>query len=457
MLPEINPPAQVIPVPLEADVITVHTKAEGSSGTQIYSGYINEDYLSTLLGRQRADMVDKMSRTDAQLLMCTSAVKNVIQAAVWEVERAEDTPEAQLHKDLIDHILDDMYKSKSKFIEEALTFVEHGHSVFEMVDKIVLGDPRFGNYVGIKNLGYRSQRTIERWNVDHETEDLLSVTQYAYGDLSRTVDMDAKFLLLFNMRAIGSNFEGIGFFRNVYGNFMRKDLYLKLNGIGIEKFAIPTPIAKCPVGKQNSEAKTALEQALEIYTTHQANYLIIPKDYELDLRTNTYDPEKVEASIDSEDERMVRAFCANFLNLGQGGSGGAYALSNDLSDFFLAGIKSIAHIIRDGINNKLIPRYIKLNFGPQKKYPKMAVSGIDDKAGKEFADMLKLFVDGKIIVPDDPLETNIRKRTGLPAKSLEGQRKVEPPATPGFGAGNTQPPVGLAERIRLADRRRING
>ena len=80
---------------------------------------------------------------------------------------------------------------------------------------------------------------------------------------------------------------------------------------------------------------------LENYTTHQKSYLIKPEGWGLELQTNTYDPQKVEASIENEDKRMVKAFLANFLELGMSGTG-AYALSNDLSDFFLSGIEYIA-------------------------------------------------------------------------------------------------------------------
>jgi hypothetical protein len=193
-------------------------------------------------------------------------------------------------------------------------------------------------------------------------------------------------------------------------------VYLKLNAIGIEKFAVPTPIAKVPSGQQNSEQYQNLTTSLENFTQHHSNYLTIPSgdEWGLDLHSNTYDPAKVEESINAEDKRIAKGFSANFMELGTGGSGGAYALSNDLSDFFLNGIEQIAGEIATVINEQLIPNLIDMNFGPQPSYPKLKFSGISDKAGTELANILKTLVDGGMLTADDTLQKNLRKRYGLP-------------------------------------------
>jgi hypothetical protein len=219
----------------------------------------------------------------------------------------------------------------------------------------------------------------------------------------------------------GSNYEGISALRPCYGNWWRKNNFNKINAIGIEKFAVPTPIATIPQGRQASTQYTKLITALEKYTTHQSNYLIKPEGFDIDLKTNTYDPSKVEISIENEDKRMVKAFLANFLELGMSGSG-AYALSNDLSDFFLTGLEFMAEEIADQINKNLIPQLIKMNFGPRDKYPTLKFSGISDKAGKELADILSVLTNAQILTPDDNLEKHLRKRLGVTEMSDEGQR-----------------------------------
>jgi len=427
--------------------LVLHRDPIGSSGTRSSAGYPYEDYLQKLRGKERADIFDQMRRSDPQAKMCLSAVKNPIRSAVWQIEPGDQTDEAKSDAEFIEHILfNDMDQPWNNFIDEALTYVDFGHAIFELTHKIVFNHAKFGTYNGIRSLGWRSPRTIERWNLNRENGKLISISQYAYGDLQRLVDIPAEFLIVFSLEKEGSNYEGISLLRPCYGNWFRKNTYLKLNAIGIEKFAIPTPIVTVPSGMQNQESYGALVSALEAYVTHEKGYLTIPEGWELDLKTSTYDPEKVEVSIDNEDKRMVKSFLANFLELGMNGTG-AYALSNDLSDFFLSGLDYIANGISETINMDLIPNLIKLNRGARDKYPRLKVSGVSDKAGKELADTLKAYADGKLITPDEKLEENLRMRYKLPKSDPLTARQVQP-------VFNAAPPT-LAEKIKLAEARRL--
>ncbi len=407
-----------------------HHTPTGSTGTEIFGGYFEEDYLDALRNNERADVFDKMRRSDPQVKMCLSAVKNPIKSSNIEIIPAGD--DFYYHNDarLIEKILfESMATPFPRFLSEALTMIEFGYSMFEVTHKNFINSPVkdsegttiLNSYTGIRNISWRSPKTIDRWNLNHETGDLESVLQLAYGDLGRDVIIPAKYLLLFTLEREGSNYEGISLLRPCYGNWWRKNNYNKINAIGIEKFAVPTPIATIPQGKQSSTQYAKLITALEKYTTHQSNYLIKPEGFDIDLNTNTYDPSKVEVSIENEDKRMVKAFLANFLELGMGGTG-SYALSNDLSDFFLTGLEFIAKEIAEQLNKNLIPDLVKMNFGPRDKYPTIQFNGISDKAGKEMADILGTLTSAQIITPDDNLEKHLRKRLGITEMSEEGRR-----------------------------------
>ena len=137
---------------------------------------------------------------------------------------------------------------------------------------------------------------------------------------------------------------------------------------------------------------------------------------------------------------MAKAFLANFLELGMGGGGGAFALSTDLSDFFLSGLTYIANIIKEDID-QMLKELVIINFGEQDKYPTFEFTGITDKAGEEFAKILNLLVQSNIIVPDDNLEDHIRNRIGVTPKSDEGQR--DKPEAP-------QAQMSLSEKVQFA-------
>lgn len=415
-----------------------HLKPVGSTGTEIYAGYPTEEYLQELRGPDRARKFDEMRRSDGQCKMLLSSVMNPIRSATWEIEAADDSPEATLDKLFVEHCLMGNAAPKafqSLVTEIGNTMVIHGAAAMEKTYKFVQGDgSAFPVFHGIAGLDLISPKTIDRWNVDRCTQRLASITQISNGDLGKGVtDIPAPFLMVFNLDQEGANYEGIGLFRPIYGNYFRKGVYLKLNAIGTEKYAVPTPTVKIPPGFENTPGYAALIAALEVYTSGQSNYLIVPNDVEIVWpNSSQYDPQKVDAAVDAEDRRMAKAFLANFLELGIS-SGGAFSLSNDLSDFFLSGIEYIGNRICEPFNAQLIPELVRMNRGARMKYPKLRVSGISDKAGKELAEILDLLIKNKVVVPDDKLEESMRKRYGLVTKSMVGQRDVTPPAPMGFG------------------------
>lgn len=451
-------------------VVHVREAAQGTSGTKIYSGYIDEEYLARMKGTQRADEFDKMRRSDSDVVMLLAAVRNLILSAVWEIEPGDESEQAKADAELVKHILMcDMENTWDQFLTEALTCMIFGHSVFERTHKMVQAHPKFGSYVGLQNLAWRNPRTIERWNLDPETKKLSSVTQVAHGDVQKYIDMDARYLTIISLMREGQNYEGISMLRGVYGSYMRKNTYMKLNAIGIEKFAIPTPVAEIPDIDINSEQYTNMIDVLENFVGHESQYITHPVGWKITLVNNTYDPEKVERSVEAEGGRMAKAFLANFLNLGSGG-GGSYALSNDLSDFFMSGLDFLANLIVADLNRVVIPELIQINFGSRQVYPKVIHSGISDKAGKELAETLTQLYNGKFVQPDDELEKFLRQKYKLPKASEQGRRDFQDAQqspgspfkfsddsvinTPGGSIKNPFYDNPLYQRIKLAEQKR---
>lgn len=415
------------PVTKTVNKIVIQESSRGSSGTEIFAGYYDEEYLNTLQGTDRADVFDKMRRGDSQVKMLLSAVKNPIRTASREINDASDDVEHQKHAELCRQVMFRDIKF-NKFLNEKLTVVDFGHSLHEKshkvnIDKPILdedGNTVLNSYIGFKKLGWRSPKTIETWNFNDEKE-FVGITQQADGDLSSYVDIPKEFLSMSAIDQEGDDLEGISMLRPCFGNYFRKNTYLKLNAIGIEK-SMPIPTAEIPVGHENSDQFDNLIRSLESFTSHQKNYLTFPAGWGVTLNNGTaYDPSKVEQSVDNEDKRMAKSFLANFLELGMGG-GGAFALSNDLSDFFLSSLIYVSNVISEEID-ELLKELVILNFGIQDKYPTFEFTGIKDKAGEEFAKILDLLIKGKVIVPDDNLEDHVRKRIGITARSDEGQRK----------------------------------
>lgn len=396
---------------------TRHDSPIGSSGTDVVGRIHNsDDHIELLTGNEASSFYDKMRRSDSQIRKVISAVNYPIKAAEWGIEAAtDDTKDIEVAA-LIDQIL---FKdiSWSKFLHESLTFFYHGFALFEIVHQNKT-NKELGPYTGLGQLGFRKQNTITEWHHDKVTGQLLHVKQEATGDIQVSADIPAEFLLQFYNEQEGDNI-GFPLGRILYGPYTRKLLATELQYIGTERFAIPTPILTVPkrVSKNDAEYAEAVE-VMKGFTSAEDSYIIKPEGWELELHNNSFDPEKLNALIKSENENMSGAILATFLELGIGGNSGAFALGNDLSDFFLNGLESIANTIQDTINTCLIPQLVALNYGDTiDTLPQLTYSGVSDKAGKEIMEIITGYSAAGVIAVDEPLEDHVRKIHKLPKKA----------------------------------------
>lgn len=414
--------------------VKMQTEAVGNSGTQIFGGYFSEEYLNELRGRRGARQWDEMRRSEAQISMLMNAVMNPIKSANWAVE-APDESDAQsvLQAELVKTCIFDMIDFDT-FKHEALTVVPFGFSLMEVVHSVEYNHPKFGTYNGLKALAFRSQKTIENWQLENKTGKLLGVNQYTYSDLGGNQFIPGQFLLVFTHAKEGDNYEGISALRPMLGAYKRKELYLKLAAIGIERYAIGTPIGTIPKGKEKGPEVDQFKTVLQNYTSHESSFITKPEGWDIEIQKGDFDASKIKELLTFENTEFANAIVGNFLALGMNGGGGAYALGSNLGEFFTSGIQAYADLICSTINRDLIPNLVKLNFGDQRAYPKMKVTGISDKAGKELAETIKYLADSRSLDPDKPLKDHIRKLYKLPKP--DPTTAIALPAIPAGAASN---------------------
>ena len=380
--------------------VTKNIKPRGTSGTTIYGGYFSEEYIQSLLSETGICTFDEMRRSDGQIKMLLSVIKNPIKSATWAVQPCGDEDIDKEISDFVQHVLFEdigtLTGTKTKpfreFVTEALTMIEFGHVVFEPVHKMVRGHKTYGDYVGLSDIGFRHQRSLRAWDLDSDGA-IRSIEQCVDGDLDIDVKLDGQNLLVISMEKEGDNYEGISMLRPCFGSWYRKNLYRKLQGIGIERASKGVPIGEVPIeAAQDSDIEDTLEafqDVLDKLGAHETNGIVLPAGYSIGELKISHDAEKVQKVIDSENMEMAKAFLANFMELGGSGNGGSYALGSDLSDIFLTGIQYIADEIAGKITREIIPTLVRAKFGDQDKYPCMKVTGINDKAGRELSEIVK--------------------------------------------------------------------
>lgn len=398
----------------------------GTPGTEIYAGYLSEEYLKELTGKDWADKVDMMRRSDANVRMVLNAIKLPLKSSPWTIAVREQSEEAELQKKLFEKILfEDLNKSFTQLLGEILTCLDFGYSIFDITHAVKNSD-EIGGYNGLKSLSYRSQRTIDRWNLDAD-RNLSTVTQTAYGDEGGSYELDAKFLLYFSPEREGDNFEGISILRACYGPWFRKNEFLKKLAIGIEKFAVPTAVLTVPEGTEGKPEMAAAKKALACYTSGATNYLILPEGFKLSFNNVSVDVEKIRAAINAENQEMVNSILASFLLLGQNGAG-SLALAGSLSDFFSQTIQYLADHICEQFDRKIFKPLVKMNFGHDRVLVDLKCDGLEHRANDTWAGMVNGFIQTGAIKADSELEKILREKLKLPPQMETVQAAPAPQA-----------------------------
>ena len=254
-------------------------KPFGSSGTRIYSGYIFEDYLSQLTGLRRAYAFDRMRRSCPGIGQAVNSVINTLISTPMSIEtkkRHSEESFAEKQKEVIDMLLfDNMNHDFKHYLAQIAKFTIYGYSLFEplWVNDEISG---VGRYTTIKDLLWRSPKTIWEWHVG-ENEQLEYVVQRSYGDKQvNSVKIPASNLLHFVIDQEGLDFEGISCLRRVYGAWRIKQDLLKILAIGSLRYSLPSLAFSHPTGfNENSEAET-FARALEAYSGGESSFLLFP-------------------------------------------------------------------------------------------------------------------------------------------------------------------------------------
>ena len=453
----------------------VQDTALGTSGTELYAGNFTEEYLSKLLDDKGVEVFDQMRRSDGQVRMLLNVVKNPIKSATWTFTPVDESDEEIEIAEFAKHvIMNDIVtktgkrKTFSDFISEALTMIEFGHSVFEIVHKQVKGHKQFGDYLGIADLGFRHQRSILEWGLNRDGS-IIYIRQLVNGDLGVDVDIPGQFLLVFSNEKEGDNYQGISMLRPCYGSWWRKNIYRKLQAIGIERAAKGVPIGIMPsrsetglTPEQYEAQRVTFQNIIDKLSAHDKNGVILGGDFDIKDLKLSHDADKVQKVITSENVEMSKAFLANFMELGLEQNGGSYSLGSDLSDIFLSGIEYIADYQCEKINLELVEPIIRAKYGERNAYPKLVCKGINDKAGKEFADAIATLLDKGGLQQSPRLQKHLHELYNLPdldedIAEQDQQRLMNPPTPP-----STPEPEQLTEKknccgqklIRLSDGQR---
>lgn len=356
----------------------------GQGGTNTKDGTIRSDeFLPDLKGKRAIRKFREMRDNDSTIGAIMYATEQVLRDVDYYVEPANDSDEAKKEADFVKSVLEDMEHSLDDHISEALSHLTFGFSIFEVVYKRRRGPDfragkKYSKYtdgrIGVRKLASRAQWTIERFDVDKTTGDVLGVRQEQnYG--TKSLFIPANKILHYKTTNTNNDPSGRSILRNAYTSYQ----YLK-NLQNIEAIAVERELHGVPVGRIAAEylspdatadqasVRSQMEKILRDLKFNEQGYALLPSDVYRDADGKPTNQRIVDIElITSNGTRNIdihpivaryqhdiaRSVMAEFLMLGAGANG-SYALSKSKTDLFLRSMESYINSIFDVLNKQLV-------------------------------------------------------------------------------------------------------
>lgn len=389
----------------------------GVSGKNTYTGDIRADeFLQELRGKKAIQKYREMRDNNAIVGSIMYAVEQTLRDVKIEVKPADQSDLAKQEAAFLQSVLDDMDHSLDDHISEALSYLTYGFSWFEIVYKRREGDFRSpkknskfeDGRLGIKKIAIRAPWTVESFEIDQQTGEILGMYQEA-GWGKRPAMIPTEKSVYYRTTSLNNDPSGRSVLRNAYASYTYLNKIQSYEAIAIERELHGVPVGRMPAEYMSSDASVdqaalrgQFERILRDLKNNEQGYALLPSDLYVDsdgkpTNQRLMDIELITAngsrSIDIDpivkryQHDIARSLMAEFLMLGS--SGGSYALSKTKTDLFLRSLESYINTIVDVLNKQLVERLWQLNGLPWNTMPKLIAGDVAPHDLREIASFLR--------------------------------------------------------------------
>ncbi len=419
----------------------------GNSGLRQFSGWVREEFLPQLVGRQGARVYREMQDNSSVVGSIMFAINAAMRKVDWRVEPADDSPESTFQAEFIDGCRHDMSHTWSDFVAEQLSMLGFGYAPHEIVYKMSLGrrpgfDPETGlelprsqfddGLIRWRRLPLRGQETVLKWFFGPAGE-ILGMTQQPWT--GPIVDLPIEKMLLCRPSSHKNNPEGRSILRTAYRSYYLANRMEELEAILFERMGgIPT--VYLPKQLMDLAAAGNPDAAMQIATwkniitnvrIDEQMGMMLPSDlwegpggigqYRFELtvpqggRGQAVDSDK---AITRYNINIMASVLADFIQLGHE-SRGTQSLATSKVDMFFQAMEGFLDSNADVINSHGIPRLCDLNgFDPEGNptvHPDMP-QRMDLDVLSNF--ILRLSQAGMPMFPNETLQEYITDAAGMP-------------------------------------------
>ena len=409
----------------------------GVTGTQIHAGRIADLDQNTEVRDEKwigtpghIGIADKMVRDPVVNRSHASLIGPLVDA-FWDVDAASESP---LDLEIADFVSHNLFErvSWARFVEQVLTFIRYGVSLFEQTDELQpISTTRFPLHPGrgrglvLTGLHHRPAPTIYEWVPNaRNAAQLALLRQWSTGSDTETggvVEIPASRLLRFTWEQEGANFRGFAPARAQYGAWKAKLVFLVLEMIKHEKAHVPTPVITLPDAQTAGEDEIAEAEAILVaYRSHEKGYVVLPGGYKLDLKTidGTTD---IHETITRLDQYILFPFAANYEVLGQNGTG-SHALAGTQKSTQEIVLARFATFISDTLNIgadgwSLVERLVRANYGRDVALPRIVARSLPTRDWSKVLPHLRTLGEIGMLTPGYTTERFIRDVIAFPQET----------------------------------------
>lgn len=383
----------------------------GNSGVYFSGGVISgEEYNFDLVGRAGLDVYDQMRRNDATVKASLRALKLPVKSAEYRVDAfSADQKDIDI-AEVVRYCLFTFVDWK-KFLGEALTALDFGFAVFEMVF-----EPRYINgtlRIALVKMGFRKQRTIWSWLQQDKTPGIQQTLMDGH-----TVSIPLAKLVHIAPEQEGDNYEGISILRTAYKHWKIKDKLYIIDAVGAENQALGIADIVVPKGASEKDKKS-MENWARSRRANEVAYIMRPEGWEvgiMDMKANSL--KDIEPSINHHDRQIMKNVLAAFLEIGSRGSSGTRNVSEDQSRLFELACKEVAEHIIQAVQKTAVQTIVDLNF-TDANMPTLAVGNISDENIPVVTEAINKLVTAGILHPNAADENFVRKLVKMPQRDEE--------------------------------------
>jgi hypothetical protein len=362
----------------------------GVSGDNTHNGQIRADeFLPELRGKKAVRKYREMRDNDSTVGAVMYSVEQILRDVDLHVTPANDSDAAKVEKEFVESVLDDMDHTLDDHVSDALSYLSYGFGWFEVIYKRRVGPTerspkKHSKYtdgrIGVRKIAARAPWTINKFDVDQKTGDVLGVEQ-SVGIMNGSNYIPTNKSLYYRTTSLNGDPSGRSILRNAYTSYEYLNNLQAIEAIAVERELAGIPVARIPAEYLSGDASAAqsgfvhnLQQILRDVKFNEQGYIILPSDTYPDkdgapsnvrlvdvelMASNGKRNIDINPIVNRYQHDIARSVLSEFLLLGT--SGGSYALSKSKTDLFLRALESYIQAIVDVLNKQLVERLWQLN------------------------------------------------------------------------------------------------